>query len=133
MSNLHSQLASLAGSFASAVLEAIKGASLEELISESRTPTAKARREPATNGAPRAVRARSSAGRLRRRSPDDIAKALDKVVVLLKKHKQGQRAEQIRQQLGMQAKEMPRVLKEGLAKKQLKSKGQKRATTYFAA
>jgi hypothetical protein len=132
MSNLHSQLASLAGSFASAVLEAIKGASLEELISESRTPTAKARREPATNGAPRPARARSS-GRLRRRSPDDIAKALDKVVVLLKRHKQGQRAEQIRQQLGMQAKEMPRVLKEGLAKKQLKSKGQKRATTYFAA
>lgn len=132
MSNLHSQLASLAGSFASAVLEAIKGASLEELISESRTPTAKARREPAANGAPRPARARTS-GRLRRRSPDDIAKALEKVVVLLRRHKQGQRAEQIRQQLGMQAKEMPRVLKEGLAKKQLKSKGQKRATTYFAA
>jgi hypothetical protein len=33
----------------------------------------------------------------------------------------------------MQAKEMPRVLSEGLAKKKLKKKGQKRATTYFAS
>jgi hypothetical protein len=30
----------------------------------------------------------------------------------------------------MQPKEMPRVLKEGLVKKALKSKGQKRSTTY---
>jgi hypothetical protein len=42
------------------------------------------------------------------------------------------RAEQIRDALKMQSKEMPRVLQEGLAKKKLKSKGQKRATTYFA-
>jgi len=33
----------------------------------------------------------------------------------------------------MQSKEMPRVLKEGVSKKKLKSKGQKRATTYTAA
>ena len=32
----------------------------------------------------------------------------------------------------MLAKEMPRILKEGLATKKLTSKGQKRATTYFA-
>ena len=71
-------------------------------------------------------------GRLKRRSPEDIAKALDEVVALLKKNKTGLRAEQIRQELGMQAKEMPRVLKEGLGKRAFKSKGQKRATTYFA-
>jgi len=35
--------------------------------------------------------------------------------------------------LKMQAKEMPRVLKEGLSTKKLKAKGQKRATTYTAA
>jgi hypothetical protein len=131
MSNLHSKLASLAGSFADAVLEAIKGASLEDLLSESRTPASRPRREPA-NGAPRPARPRAP-GRLRRRSQDDIANALDKVVALVKKQKDGLRAEQIRQQLGMQAKEMPRVLKEGLAKRQLKSRGQKRATTYFSA
>ena len=131
MSTLHSQLASLADSFANAVLEAVKGASLAELLSESRAPAAKARREQ-PNGAPRPTRVRSS-GRLKRRSPDDIAGALDKVVGLVKRHKNGLRAEQIRDQLGMLAKEMPRVLKEGLSKKQLKSRGQKRATTYFAA
>jgi hypothetical protein len=41
------------------------------------------------------------------------------------------RAEQIRSTLGLQAKEMPRILKEGLSTKKLTSKGQKRATTYF--
>ena len=72
MSNLHSQLASLASSFANAVLEAIRGASLEDLLSESRAPS-KARREQ-PNGTPRPARARSS-GRLKRRSPEDIAGA----------------------------------------------------------
>jgi hypothetical protein len=55
------------------------------------------------------------------------------VVSLVRSHKEGLRAEQIRSELGMQAKEMPRVLKEGLVKRKLRSKGQKRATTYFAA
>ena len=32
----------------------------------------------------------------------------------------------------MEAREMPRVLKEGLTKKVLRSKGQKRSTTYTA-
>jgi len=67
---------------------------------------------------------------LRRRSLEDIAKALDKVVALVKTSKGGLRAEQIRAKLGMQRNEMPRVLKEGLAKAKLKSKGKKRATTY---
>jgi Fic family protein len=69
---------------------------------------------------------------MKRRSPDDIAQVLGKVVALVKQHKQGLRAEQIRKQLGMQPKEMPRVLKDGLSSKKLKAKGQKRATTYFA-
>lgn len=54
------------------------------------------------------------------------------MVGLVKKHGDGLRAEQIRAELGMQAKELPRVLKEGLASRKLRSKGQKRATTYFA-
>jgi hypothetical protein len=54
------------------------------------------------------------------------------VVALVKKHPKGLRAEQIRVELGLQAKEMPRVLKDGLAAKKLTCKGQKRATTYFA-
>ena len=128
MSNLQSALNDLAFSFASQVLDAIRGASVQELLGgdggvENR------RVASATSSSPKA---RRSSGRLARRSADDIAKALDQVVGLVKKSKDGLRAEQIRAGLGLEAKEMPRILQSGLASKVLKSKGQKRATTYFA-
>lgn len=130
MSNLQSALSDLASNFASQVLEAIRGASVQELFGggggggNRRTAPAAAVSSP--------PKARRSSGRLVRRSADDIAKALDQVVGLVKKSKDGLRAEQIRAGLGMEAKEMPRILQAGLASKVLKSKGQKRATTYFA-
>ena len=68
-----------------------------------------------------------------RRSPADIARALDAVVILVRKSKGGMRSEEIRRALKLDVRELPRVVKEGLAKKKLKSKGQKRATTYFSA
>ncbi len=136
MSSLKSRLDSLASTFATDVVRAIQSASLEELLGE----VGGARRGPGRpNGAtaaaatPRPRAAGRRGGRLPRRSADDIAKTLDRVVGLVKRHKSGLRAEQIRSELHMQAKEMPRVLKEGLSKRVLKSKGQKRATTYFAA
>ena len=61
------------------------------------------------------------------------AKALDTILAVLKTNKAGLRSEQLREQLKMDKKEMPRVLKAGLDKKVLKSKGQKRATTYTAS
>ena len=134
--SLRTNLESLASDFASAVLNAIRGASLEELLADSgsgarrgpgRPPKSSA--GPAASAAPRARKS----GRLARRSPEQIAKALDQVVALVKGKKDGLRAEQIRDALKMQSKELPRVLQEGLAKKKLKSKGQKRATTYFSA
>ena len=45
----------------------------------------------------------------------------------------GLRAEEIRKHLGLDVREVPRVLKEGLRTKKIKAKGQKRATTYRAA
>jgi hypothetical protein len=133
--SLRSQLAELVDSFTNSVLEAIRGASLDELLAESNKPgRAAARPEPVAARAQRPARAAaaSSTGRLPRRSAEDIAEILDSVVGLVKKHGDGLRAEQIRSELGMQAKELPRVLKEGLASKKLRSKGQKRATTYYA-
>jgi hypothetical protein len=142
MSTLRSSLNDLTSAFASSVLAAIRGASLQELLDKTdgvarrgpgRPPKAKAAPTAATAPtAPTMSKGRKS-GRLPRRSADDIAKALDQVIALVKKHKDGLRAEQIREQLKMQSKEMPRVLKEGLAKRKLKAKGQKRATTYTAA
>jgi hypothetical protein len=134
--SLRSSLESLASTFASSVLQAIRSASLEELLGESGTGARRGPGRPpkskAAPTAPPAPRARKS-GRLARRSPEQIAKALDQVVALVKGKKDGLRAEQIRAALKMESKEMPRVLQEGLAKKKLKAKGQKRATTYFAA
>ncbi len=138
--SLRTQLQTLAATFADSVLAAIRAASLEELLAESR-PTGPRRgpaqgvREALSSSAPEARRAAPTAkpsGRLARRSQDQIAATIDKVVALVKKHKGGLRAEQIRAELGMLPKELPRVLKDALAAKKLTSKGQKRATTYFA-
>ena len=93
---------------------------------------ASAKQTTSAKKAPAPAKKAAKVGRLPRRSPVDIAKALAKVVALVKSDSGGLRAEQIRERLGMESKEMPRVLKEGLAKKVLKSKGQKRSTTYTA-
>jgi hypothetical protein len=143
---LRSHIDELAATFASAILTAIRGSSLQDILSQTGGATP-ARRGPgrprgssnkpktpkaAKPAAPKAA-ARKTKGRLHRRSPAEIAKALAQVVTLVKSSKGGLRAEQIRKKLGMEPKEMPRVLKEGLGKKVLKSKGQKRSTTYSAA
>jgi hypothetical protein len=52
------------------------------------------------------------------------------VVILVRKNKEGLRSEQIRKALKLDVREVPRILKQGLATKKLKSKGQKRATVY---
>ena len=124
-----SQLASLADSFASAVLDAVRSTSLEELLSGTGAGSKRGRPPMA---ATKPARQKGSA-RLRRRSPADIEKAVNDVVALVKGQREGLRAEQIRARLHMQPKEMPRVLAEGLAKRKLRKKGRKRATTYFAA
>jgi hypothetical protein len=135
MSTLRSTLTALAGSFADSVLAAIRAASLEDLLSE--VTDGKGRPGPLPPGLAELpglpARGARRSGRLKRRSPGDIAEALNRVLALVKKSKTGLRAEQIRATLGMQSKEMPRVLKEGLAKRKLKAKGRKRATTYTTA
>jgi hypothetical protein len=139
MPTLQSHLQDLAHSFAAQVLGAIRSASLEELASSNgsivgngRSVRAAKAIGPAAMPAAKATRAARSSGRLARRSAEDIHAALGKVLTLLKTHKSGLRAEEIRGAVGMQSKEMPRVLKEGIATKKLTSKGQKRATTYYA-
>jgi hypothetical protein len=64
--------------------------------------------------------------------PAASERTINEVRALVGKHPGGLRAEQIRKELGLVAKELPRPLAEGLAAKRLAKKGQKRATTYFA-
>jgi hypothetical protein len=135
--SLHATLNDLASSFADSILAAIRGSSLDELVQpngRSHSSGRSTRATPAVAAGQATKRpARTAPGRLPRRTAEEIANALGQVVSLVKKHKAGLRAEQIRSELGLQAKEMPRILKGGLASKALKSKGQKRATTYFAS
>ena len=134
--SLRSNLNDLASTFTAAVLDAIRGASLEELVGEAggvaRRGPGRPPKSKAALPTPAAPSARKP-GRLRRRSAEEITEALNQVVALVKGKKDGLRAEQIRTALKMESKEMPRILKEGLGKKKLKAKGQKRATTYTVA
>jgi len=137
MPNLRSALNDLAHNFASSVLDAIRSASLADLHAEGSGGVGNGRRARGGGGQPDPLRTPSArktkGGRLARRSPADIARALDAVVSLVRKSKTGMRSEEIRKALKLDVREVPRVLKEGLSKKKLKSRGQKRATRYSAA
>ncbi|HTB73187.1 MAG TPA: hypothetical protein VK762_08075 [Polyangiaceae bacterium] len=132
MPTLRSQLDSLAAAFASAVVDAIRGASLHELVATDGRPAPAARAASGPAAKPIVASKTTRSGRLKRRSSEDIGQVLDQIVSLVKKNKDGLRAEQIRTELGLQAKELPRVLKEGLRTKRLRKAGQKRATVYSA-
>ena len=133
--SLKEALQTLALNFADEVLAAVRSASLEELLWEGDTSSASAR-------APRAASARAASpkgkaakapksGRLPRRSPEQLMAAVDDVVSLLKKHKDGLRSEEIRKALDMDVREVPRVIQHGIANKSFKVlHGEKRATTY---
>jgi hypothetical protein len=133
---LGNRLSDLTSSFSARVLDAIRGASLEELLSDSagRAHRGSARSALASLpvAPPAAGASRRRSGRLSRRSAGDIARAIDRIAGLLKDNPKGLRAEEIRQRLGLQAKELPRPIKEGLEAGRFAKAGQKRATTYFA-
>src|SRR5258705_10686242 len=114
MSSLRSTIEALASAFASDVLAALKSASFEEVAglggSARRGPG-----RPAGSGR----RASGGGGKRRRRSMNDIVSALDDVVKLVSGSSKGLRAEQIREKLGLQSKELPRGLKQGRSPKRL--------------
>jgi hypothetical protein len=137
MTTLRSTISQLANEFAAGVLEAIRGASLQEILAESGAGGGKARRgrpsaaADVTRGAAPAKR-RGRGGRLGRRSAGDIAGLVQQIVQLLEANPEGLRAEQIREQLGLEAKELPRPIADALSSRKIAKQGQKRATTYFA-
>lgn len=58
---------------------------------------------------------------------------IESIVEALQKSGSGLRAEQIRETLGVEAKELPRPLAEAISSGRITKSGQKRATTYFAS
>ncbi len=136
-SSLRSALDALASTFTDAVLAAIRGASIDDLQAESHGWASSGRggrrARTATGGAQPAPHAkRGKKGRLARRNDEQIATAIDQVVALVKKSKTGLRSEEIKKALGIDVREVPRILKTAVAKRKLRAKGQKRATTYTA-
>jgi|SRR5580692_376479 hypothetical protein len=130
MPDLRSSIHSLAQTFAAGVLEAIRSASLEEILGETSAPKRGPGRPAGRRGPGRPPG--SSSKRLARRSAKDIAKVTTSIVALVKKHPKGLRAEQIRAELGIAKKEWMRPLGLALASKKLTKKGEKRSTTYFS-
>lgn len=127
MTTLKATIENLASEFATQVLDALRTASLDELLELSRSGGGSRR----GRGASFDARRRGKGGRLGRRTQAELQAMLDSIVALLEKNPKGMRAEQIREALGVEAKELPRPLAEGLESGVLKKTGQKRATTYF--
>jgi hypothetical protein len=155
MASLRSQIQSLAESFTAGIIDAIRGASLQELLSEGGGGSAPARRGPgrprkdaalasgsASNGKgtggggqpdPLAQpKSKRKGGRLARRSPSDIAHVIGLIVSTLGEHKAGLRSEQLQKVLKLDKKEITGPLAQALSAKKITKKGQKRSTTYFA-
>ncbi len=146
MSNsLRDSIAQLATNFVTEVLAAVRGASLEDLASETgRVGRPAARpvgrppgRRPAAPAAAAAAPAAAKPGRKKggkkgriRRSASDIAGVIEKIVGLLRSSP-GLRAEEIRSKLGLANNEIPRPIQLALAEGKLKKTGEKRATRYF--
>ena len=116
--NLRQSIEQQALQFAQGILASLRGASLEELMEIS--------------GGKRTVSKEvMGRSRLGRRTHEDITRTLDSIVKLLSKKPDGLRAEQIRNELGLDTREVPRPLQEGLLSGVIVKRGDKRATTYL--
>jgi hypothetical protein len=127
--NLEKTIAELAAKFAGGVLHAIRGASLEEILSSKAHEPAPRKAVRKAPGRARAARAPSARVR---RTAEDIGEMVERVVVALKAAPEGLRAEQLRERLNVAREELPKPIIAALASKRVTKKGQKRATTYFA-
>jgi hypothetical protein len=128
-SSLTATIESLAQAFATAVIEAIRSASLEEIVAES--------------GGRRGLRAqrgdegqlpvpfRSRGARRQRRNSRALAKTASSIVAFVKAHP-GSASEEIRSELSIPRSHWQRPVAMALASKKLRKKGEKRSTRYYA-
>jgi hypothetical protein len=115
---LRATIETLANEFALRVLEAIREAPLDELVSSEE------RRPPQPSGKKRV-----------RRSPAQIQEAADRIVAIVKRHPKGIRAEDLKRAMGVAAgnrgaKVFTKPLSLALAAKRITMRGRRRATTY---
>ncbi|MCL2778384.1 MAG: hypothetical protein FWD73_10300 [Polyangiaceae bacterium] len=130
MTTLRNTIEDLSSQFANSIIEALRGASIDELLDVAHGgPRPRAREMGESVAPPRRVQG----ARRGRRTAGDIADMVDSIVELLQNNPNGLRSEQIREQLGVEAKELPRPLADAMEQNLITKTGQKRATTYFVA
>jgi hypothetical protein len=126
---IESSAEEFAAAVASSVLSVIRACTLEELAAVLDGAGGAPRRAAGTKGhRPRGQKS----GKRVRRTMGDIMALVEMIAALVQKREGGATAEQIRTLLGVERKELPRALREGLKTKLLTKRGHKRATTYFA-
>jgi len=126
---LAATIQALSADFATNIVAAIRQASLSELMGGLETHVTKPAKAPKEPAAPRARKA----GRLPRRSLEDLNAMADRIVQAVSESSGGLRAEKIRAELGIAPNELARPLSVALADKRLTKIGHKRATIYIAA
>jgi hypothetical protein len=118
----------LAEAFAEGVLDAIRNATLEEIIGTRESPTT-------SRTQPSAKRPLARRGRPGRPPSPSIAAAIadvtKRMIGVLQKHPNGLRAERLRAELGIPREKMTAAVHAALESKQITKRGERRATTYL--
>lgn len=131
MNSLQQKIQDLATAFANDLLRALRSIPLSELAADGEGPKVKVSRDSSKFVLP--AKAKKGGGRLARRSPDQIAKAVEKIVALLKEHPEGLGAERIRELSKIDRRELGRPIADALATGKIWKEGEKRATVYRTA
>jgi len=132
MPDLRATIESLAEQFAAGVLEAIRGASLDDIVAATAREGGREGRRRRESGPGRPASPPPSKRRPRP-SAQHVAALAEGIVALVKQHPKGLRAEQIRAELGIAKNQWMRPLALALESKKLTKKGEKWSTTYFPA
>jgi hypothetical protein len=130
-SSIESEIEARVSAFAAELVAIVRASALEvvqEALGDAVTPRAVRGRGAAVAAAPKAA---SGRGRGAKRDPEAIEALTNQLAAYIKKNP-GQRIEQIGKELDIPTKELALPVKKLLGAKRISTKGQKRATTYFA-
>lgn len=120
MANLNQTIQSLAQNFASELVVAVRGMSLDEVLGVTGS------KAPAST--PRAASGKATPGK--RGRPAKLT--VDAIVAVLKQHKDGLRSEHLRKALGAQRGPLRYGVKKAIAEKRVGMRGTKNTAVYFA-
>ena len=140
MSTLQSRIQDLSNEFATGVFNLLRGVSLDELTGMAGAPSKHRLRAGAGDTieiddeeevAAKPAKKTGKGGRLARRSEEDINKVVEEILAVVGDHPEGINAETLREELGIDKKELGKPMLVALENGQLRKEGQKRATVYF--